>query len=40
MIDHLAASEDWRRKGIGVFPEYIGDKGDMVWLDRDIRKAR
>ncbi len=22
----------------GIFPEYIGDGNDMVWLDIDLRK--
>lgn len=23
----------------GIFPEYVGDGNDMVWLERDMRKA-
>jgi len=38
---NLGAINFYKRVGFslrGVFPEYVGEGNDMIWLDIDIRK--
>ena len=40
---NIGAIDFYKRMGFclrGIFPEYIGDGNDMVWLDKDIRENR